>query len=254
MRKSAFKEITTPGNKWIVYLYVLPPHPPFYHIMFYVGISSNDMQTRWRNSYSANPEFRKAVKDVGGVGNIGICILDVVDDGETAGKLEAHYVNDVFHSLYDPDHPETCYGYNKQTGGLTGFTLCEYSRRLISKAASTPVAQIELCEDKLCAVYSSMMVAEKITEISHKQISATVCGSHLSAGGYRWADLTLYLTPHQIEKNFYKRETAGLVTTLDLKVLYASLPPKKEKKTAAAGDNPAVVSLPEGSDAIDNAD
>lgn len=253
MRKSAFKEIMTPGNKWIVYLYVLPPHPPYFHVMFYVGISSKDIQTRWRNSYGTNPEFRRAVKAVGGVGNIGIYILDIVDDGATAGQLESYYVNEVYHSLYDPDHPETCYGYNKQTGGLTGFTLCEYSRRLISKATSVPVAQIEPCADKLCAVYSSMMVAEKITEISHKQISFAVCGQHLSAGGYRWADLTLYLTPYQIEKIFYSKDTVGLLTQLDLKALYESLPPKKEKKTAAAGDNPAVLSLPEGGDSIDKA-
>ena len=92
------------------------------------------------------------------------------------------------------------------------------------------MAQIEPCEDKLCAVYSSMMVAEKITGISHKQISFAVCGQHLSSGGYRWADLTLYLTPYQIEKIFYSKDTVGLLTRLDLKALYESLPLKKRRK------------------------
>ena len=46
----------------------------------------------------------------------------------------------------------------------------------------------------------------------------------------------------------------GLLTQLDLKALYESLPPKKEKKTAAAGDNPAVLSLPEGGHSIDKAE
>lgn len=68
------------------------------------------------------------------------------------------------------------------------------------------------------------------------------------------SDLTLYLTPYQIEKIFYSKDTVGLLTQLDLKALYESLPPKKEKKTAAAGDNPAALSLPEGGHSIDKAE
>lgn len=44
------------------------------------------------------------------------------------------------------------------------------------------------------------------------------------------SDLTLYLTPYQIEKIFYSKDTVGLLTQLDLKALYESLPPKKRRK------------------------
>lgn len=254
MRKSVFDEIMSPGNKWMVYLYVLPPHPPFYHIMYYVGISSNSLKERWSNGYGNNKELRKAVHDAGGVGNIEIYILDIVDDGETAGSLEAYYVNEVYHSLYDPDHPETCHGYNKQTGGLTGYTLCPYSKGLISRAKNVPVAQIAADEDKLIAVYASIKAVEDYIKIPWRSVSSVIHGHQNTTHGYRFADLRPFLTSHQIETIFYKEDTVELLTPLDLKALYASLPSKKEKKPAAAGDNPAVLSLPEGGNSIDNAD
>ena len=126
--------------------------------------------------YGHNSELREAIREAGGIRNIGISILAKVDDAETTGQLEAYYVNEVYHCLYDPDHPDTCYGYNKQTGGLTGYTLCEHSKSLISKAKSIPVAQIEADADKLVAIYTSMKIVEKVTGIPWTSVSGVING------------------------------------------------------------------------------
>ena len=144
MNKATLERIMNPGVKWIVYLYVIPHYP---HVMYYVGISSNSTKKRRENGYGHNPELREAIRKAGGIRKIGIYILEEVDDAVTAGRLEAYYVNEVYHCVYDPYHPETCYGYNRQTGGLTGFSLCQYSRDLIAKSKSVPVLQAAKDED-----------------------------------------------------------------------------------------------------------
>lgn len=98
MNKATLERIMNPGVKWIVYLYVIPHYP---HVMYYVGISSNSTKKRRENGYGHNPELREAIRKAGGIRKIGIYILEEVDDAVTAGRLEAYYVNEVYHCVYE---------------------------------------------------------------------------------------------------------------------------------------------------------
>ena len=221
MNKATLERIMNPGVKWIVYLYVIP-------------------------HYGHNPELREAIRKAGGIRKIGIYILEEVDDAVTAGRLEAYYVNEVYHCVYDPYHPETCYGYNRQTGGLTGFSLCQYSRDLIAKSKSVPVLQAAKDEDKVIALYASMKIAEDISDIAWENISRATRSAAYTAGGFRWFKLSPYLSPEQIEKIFYRDNIAGLILPFSLSVIFADAAKKLDSKHEAAGENPAAVLLPEG--------
>ena len=188
----------------------------------------------------------EAIRKAGGIRKIGIYILEEVDDAVTAGRLEAYYVNEVYHCVYDPYHPETCYGYNKQTGGLTGFSLCQYSRDLISKSKSVPVLQAAKDEDKVIALYASMKIAEDISDITLENISRATRSAAYTAGGFRWFKLSPYLSPEQIEKIFYRDNIAGLILPFSPSVIFADAAKKLDSKHEAAGENPAAILLPEG--------
>ena len=214
--------------------------------VYYVGISSNSTKKRRENGYGHNPELCEAIRKAGGIRKIGIYILEEVDDAVTAGRLEAYYVNEVYHCVYDPYHPETCYGYNKQTGGLTGFSLCQYSRDLISKSKSVPVLQAAKDEDKVIALYASMKIAEDISDITLENISRATRSAAYTAGGFRWFKLSPYLSPEQIEKIFYRDNIAGLILPFSPSVIFADAAKKLDSKHEAAGENPAAILLPEG--------
>ena len=162
MTEALLKKINDPTIKWIVYLYVIPHYP---HEMYYVGLSSNDIDVRLGHWYGHNPELTDAIREAGGMKNVGVYILFETPDFCKGNDLEKYYIAH-YHSLYDPDAPGGGYGYNKQDGGLFGYTLCQYSKDLISKAHNKPVAQLAKYENKIIAIYASLKIADEVTGIS----------------------------------------------------------------------------------------
>lgn len=70
--RSIVEKINDPSVKWIVYLYVIPHYP---HEMYYVGLSSNDIDVRLDYWYGHNKELTDAIRDAGGMKNVGVFIL-----------------------------------------------------------------------------------------------------------------------------------------------------------------------------------
>lgn len=89
MTKSMLEKIKDPNSRWIVYLYVIPHYP---HEMYYVGVSSNDIDIRLSNGYGNNKELRKAIRDAGGMKNVKIYIISRDVDASTAAALEREYI------------------------------------------------------------------------------------------------------------------------------------------------------------------
>lgn len=245
MTEALLKKINDPTIRWIVYLYVIPHYP---HEMYYVGISSNEIEVRLCQGYGHNKELTDAINDAGGYKNIGVYILCDTPDFWKANGLEKHYIS-YYHSLYDPDAPGGGYGYNKQDGGLFGYTVCQYSKDLISQSKSVPVAQISLYEDKILRIFASQFVAYEKTGISWKLISKTIRNPYRyhSAGGFRWISLKPYLTKELIERIFYSKDASDVTIPLDPNILYADIKtkPKAKKNTQAAGAIPAAVHFDE---------
>lgn len=245
MTKSMLEKIKDPNSRWIVYLYVIPHYP---HEMYYVGVSSNDIDIRLSNGYGNNKELRKAIRDAGGMKNVKIYIISRDVDASTAAALEREYIA-KYHSLYDPDAPRGGYGYNKQDGGFFGFQYCQYSKDLISKSKSVPVAQISRCEDKIIAIYASQKIANEVTGISWRNITKNINNPdrNHTAGNYRWISLKPYLTKEQIEKIFYSNDASDVIIPLDPNILYADIKtkPKAKKNRQAAGAIPAAVHFDE---------
>lgn len=233
MTKALLKKIKDPNSRWIVYLYVIPHKP---HEMYYVGVSSNDIDVRQSNGYGHNKELSKAIKDAGGMKNVKVYILAANVDAPTAAALERKYIK-YYHSLYNPYAPDGGYGYNKQDGGLSGFTLCQYSKDQISKAKNVPVAQIAKDENKIIAIYASLLTAEQETGTPWRQISKTINGIHYTASGYRWISLKPYLSPELIEHIFYSTDTEDIVIPLDPNVLYSQIKNKLKVNTSQGGGN-----------------
>lgn len=245
MTEALLKKINDPTIRWIVYLYVIPHYP---HEMYYVGISSNEIEVRLCQGYGHNKELTDAISDAGGYKNIGVYILCDTPDFWKANGLEKHYIS-YYHSLYDPNAPGGGYGYNKQDGGLFGYTVCQYSKDLISQSKSVPVAQISLYEDKILRIFASQFVAYEKTGISWKLISKTIRNPYRyhSAGGFRWISLKPYLTKELIERIFYSKDASDVTIPLDPNILYADIKtkPKAKKNTQAAGAIPAAVLVDE---------
>lgn len=227
MTKSMLERIKDPNSRWIVYLYVIPHYP---HEMYYVGVSSNDIDVRRSNGYGNNKELRKAIREAGGMKNVKIYILAENVDASTAAALERKYIA-YYHSLYDPDAPGGGYGYNKQDGGFFGFQYCQYSKDLISQSQSVPVAQISRYEDKIIAIYASQKIANEVTGIPWRNITKTVNNPNRNhtAGNYRWISLKPYLTKEQIEKIFYSKDDSDMTIPIDPKDIYASIKSRPKK-------------------------
>ena len=243
MTKSMLEKIKDPNSRWIVYLYVIPHYP---HEMYYVGVSSNDIDIRLSNGYGNNKELRKAIRDAGGMKNVKIYIIAKDVDASTAAALEREYIA-KYHSLYDPDAPGGGYGYNKQDGGFFDFQYCQYSKDLISQSKSVPVAQISRYEDKIIRIYASQKIANEVTGISWKNITKAVNGINNSAGKSRWISLKPYLSKDLINEIFYSKDESDVVIPLDPQILYNDIKvkPKKKKNTKAAGAIPAAVLVEE---------
>ena len=245
MTEALLKKINDPSIRWIVYLYVIPHYP---HEMYYVGLSSNDIDVRLGHWYGHNPELIDAIREAGGMKNVGVYILCETPDFWKANGLEKHYIS-YYHSLYDPDAPGGGYGYNKQDGGLFGYTLCQHSKDLISQSKSVPVAQISLYEDKILCIFASQFVAYEKTGISWKLISKAIRNPdrYHSAGKSRWISLKPYLSKDLINEIFYSKDESDVVIPLDPQILYNDIKvkPKKKKNTQAAGAIPAAVLVEE---------
>lgn len=243
MTEALLKKINDPTIKWIVYLYVIPHYP---HEMYYVGLSSNDIDVRLGYWYGHNTELIDAIREAGGMKNVGVYILCETPDFWKANYLEKYYIS-YYHSLYDPYSPDGGYGYNKQDGGLFGYTVCQYSKDLNSKAHNKPVAQLSKYENKIIAIYASLRIAAQITGIPWKQISAVLCDLQHTAGGYRWISLKPYLSKEQIEKIFYSKDASDVIIPLDPIILYSDIKTKSKAKKSqqAAGAIPAAVLVDE---------
>lgn len=243
MTESLLKKINDPTIKWIVYLYVIPHYP---HEMYYVGLSSNDIDVRVRNWYGNNPELTCAIREAGGMKNVGVYILCETPDFWKGNDLEKHYIS-YYHSLYNPYDLDNCYGYNKQDGGFFGWHHCQFSKDLISQAKGKPVAQISRYEDKIIAIYASLKIADEVTGISWRNIQKVVKGANNSAGGYRWISLEPYLSKDLIHEIFYSMDESDVIIPLDPNILYADIKtkPKAKKNTQAAGSIPAAVLVDE---------
>lgn len=239
MTKSMLEKIKDPNSRWIVYLYVIPHYP---HEMYYVGVSSNDIDIRLSNGYGNNKELRNAIRDAGGMKNVKIYIIAKDVDASTAAALERAYIA-KYHSLYDPDAPGGGYGYNKQDGGFFGFQYCQYSKDLISQSKSVPVAQISRYEDKIIRIYASQKIANEVTGISWRNISRTINRPYRyhSAGGFRWISLEPYLSKDLINEIFYSKDESDVVIPLDPNILYSDIKtkPKAKKNAQAVGVIPA---------------
>ena len=225
MTKSMLERIKDPNSRWIVYLYVIPHYQ---HEMYYVGVSSNDMDVRVHYWYGNNPELIDAIRKAGGMKNVKKYIIAKDVDASTAAALERKYIS-KYHSLYNPYDLDNCYGYNKQDGGFFGWHHCQFSKDKISQAKGKPVAQILLDENKIFRIYASQKIAEDETGIAWQNISKAVNGINNSAGGYRWTSLDPFMSPKLKDRIFYSKDDSDMTIPIDPKDIYSSIKSRPKK-------------------------
>ena len=96
----------------------------------YIGITAGPVEKRWRRGYGyrGNKHFWNAIQKYGW-DEITHEILAKELTEEMACELERHYI-----SLYHSNEQE--YGYNHTTGGESGYTVSEETRKKLSKPFS----------------------------------------------------------------------------------------------------------------------
>ena len=151
----------------------------------YVGYCTGDPEKRWKNgnNYRHNLEFTQAVEASGGWQNIQKILL--IKDVSPAVAL---FYEPYFIRFFDTMPP---HGYNKNTGGKSGFTWCQDTKDKISaglKRANLgkPVYQIDLITGNIIATFPSIKAASEATGINADSIWKVVHGYRKKAGEFYW--------------------------------------------------------------------
>ena len=146
----------------------------------YLGYSTGDPEKRWQNgnNYRHNLEFTQAVEAAGGWQNIQKILL--IKDVSPAVAL---FYEPYFIRFFDTMPP---HGYNKNTGGKSGFTWCQEVKNKISAALSKAVDQIDPETGAVLATWPSMSEASRATGINDTAIWRAAHGQPNKAAVYDW--------------------------------------------------------------------
>ena len=166
----------------------------------YVGYSDGPLDERWKNGdgYKGHPEFFADIEKYGWE-NIGKRAVMRGMSKQVVRNCEPFFIK-----WFNTQWP---HGYNKDSGGTSGYHRCQYTKDKIRAALSLPIAQIDRETGEIINVWPSIKAAATALKISAGDISLAANGHRKSAGGYDW---------HFVSKH------------------------------EAAGENPAAVLLPEG--------
>lgn len=145
----------------------------------YIGKTSRALKDRWNSGwgYIHNDELFNDILTYGWKNVEKECIASGICN-RSASLLEKNHI-DQEHTMY-PN------GYNRRTGGDSGFTYPPEIRRLMGDALSRNILQIDKDTGDIIQEWPSTRAAARELGLQQSHISESANGKRNSAGGFKW--------------------------------------------------------------------